>query len=331
MGDGRVEAERVTHRASLSGRPSPQPRHVPGTAREGVASPGSHQPCEVLACLRTDVPGSVPDSPSAPDPVRPRPGRRARPPRRVPRGADPDARPHRRRLDSSAAGDWVSQRVPRVGDLRADEGARRRPRPCRCSSAGSTTTRATPTRTASGSTSAAGTSPTRPATRWSWTGGPGSACAFYRASKAEPMGVELRRRFGFQHGEMTAYEDEDARSRAAAGRGALARSSRRRSSGRASARCATSSPPSSPSRTSSSAPTSTSRSACRAPRAPARPRSACTARRSCSTPTATSSPGRASWWSGPTRPSCATSATCCPRSARSTPSRPRSRSWSARP
>ncbi|QWZ10756.1 AAA family ATPase [Nocardioides panacis] len=32
--------------------------------------------------------------------------------------------------------------------------------------------------------------------------------AFYRASKAEPMGVVLRRRFGFQHGEMTAYEDE---------------------------------------------------------------------------------------------------------------------------
>jgi DNA helicase IV len=33
--------------------------------------------------------------------------------------------------------------------------------------------------------------------------------AFYRASKAEPMGVERRRRFGFQHGEMTAYEDEE--------------------------------------------------------------------------------------------------------------------------
>ncbi len=31
---------------------------------------------------------------------------------------------------------------------------------------------------------------------------------FYRASKAEPMGVGLRRRFGFQHGEMTAFEDE---------------------------------------------------------------------------------------------------------------------------
>jgi DNA helicase IV len=32
--------------------------------------------------------------------------------------------------------------------------------------------------------------------------------AFYRASKTRPMGVELRRRFGFQHGELTAYEDE---------------------------------------------------------------------------------------------------------------------------
>ncbi len=33
--------------------------------------------------------------------------------------------------------------------------------------------------------------------------------AFYRASRVEPMGVELRRRFGFQHGELTAYEDEE--------------------------------------------------------------------------------------------------------------------------
>ncbi|HSE71668.1 MAG TPA: AAA family ATPase [Nocardioidaceae bacterium] len=32
--------------------------------------------------------------------------------------------------------------------------------------------------------------------------------AFYRASKVEPMGVELRRRFGFSHGELTAFEDE---------------------------------------------------------------------------------------------------------------------------
>ncbi|WP_405061971.1 AAA family ATPase [Kribbella sp. NBC_01505] len=32
---------------------------------------------------------------------------------------------------------------------------------------------------------------------------------FYRASRTEPMGVGARRRFGFTHGEMTAFEDED--------------------------------------------------------------------------------------------------------------------------
>lgn len=32
---------------------------------------------------------------------------------------------------------------------------------------------------------------------------------FYRASTADPMGLRLRRRFGFHHGEVTAYEDED--------------------------------------------------------------------------------------------------------------------------
>jgi hypothetical protein len=32
---------------------------------------------------------------------------------------------------------------------------------------------------------------------------------FYRASPAEPMGLALRRRFGFAGGELTAYEDED--------------------------------------------------------------------------------------------------------------------------
>jgi DNA helicase IV len=31
---------------------------------------------------------------------------------------------------------------------------------------------------------------------------------FYRASRGEPLGVRLRRRFGFQHGALTAYEDE---------------------------------------------------------------------------------------------------------------------------
>jgi DNA helicase IV len=32
---------------------------------------------------------------------------------------------------------------------------------------------------------------------------------FYRARPGEPMGVSLRRRFGFAHGQLTAYEDED--------------------------------------------------------------------------------------------------------------------------
>lgn len=32
---------------------------------------------------------------------------------------------------------------------------------------------------------------------------------FYRASRAEPMGIDRRRRYGFQHGRLTAFEDED--------------------------------------------------------------------------------------------------------------------------
>jgi DNA helicase IV len=32
---------------------------------------------------------------------------------------------------------------------------------------------------------------------------------FYRATRIEPMGVDRRRRFGFQHGTLTSYEDED--------------------------------------------------------------------------------------------------------------------------
>ncbi|GAA0604388.1 AAA family ATPase [Kribbella sandramycini] len=39
---------------------------------------------------------------------------------------------------------------------------------------------------------------------------------FYRASKTEPMGIGSRRRFGFTHGEMTAFEDEDLTSTAPA-------------------------------------------------------------------------------------------------------------------
>ncbi|HET7173229.1 MAG TPA: ATP-binding domain-containing protein [Nocardioidaceae bacterium] len=44
--------------------------------------------------------------------------------------------------------------------------------------------------------------------------------AFYRATAAEPMGVRQRRRFGFQHGALSAYEDEDLKRGAMAARGA---------------------------------------------------------------------------------------------------------------
>ena len=98
----------------------------------------------------------------------------------------------------------------------------------------------------------------------------------------------------------------------------------RRSSARASGRCATSSPPSSPTRTSSCAPTSTPRCASRARRAPARPRSGCTAPPTCSTPIPTGCAAPACWSSGRTTRSCTTSRRCCRRSARAASPRARS-------
>ena len=56
-------------------------------------------------------------------------------------------------------------------------------------------------RTANRSTSAGGTCMTRPATRSSSTGAPGLR-PFYRASRAHPMGLALRRRFGFSGGDL---------------------------------------------------------------------------------------------------------------------------------
>lgn len=41
----------------------------------------------------------------------------------------------------------------------------------------------------------------------------GMSTAFYRASRAEPMDVVLRRRFGLDHGRITAYEDEHLQDR----------------------------------------------------------------------------------------------------------------------
>jgi len=42
--------------------------------------------------------------------------------------------------------------------------------------------------------------------------------AFYRATRTEPMGVKLRRRFGFERGAITAYEDEHLQDRTEAER-----------------------------------------------------------------------------------------------------------------
>ncbi len=52
---------------------------------------------------------------------------------------------------------------------------------------------------------------------------------FYRASQAEPMGLLLRRRFGFSGGELTAYEDERF-ARLVAGTGATERSGEKKPS-----------------------------------------------------------------------------------------------------
>ena len=72
---------------------------------------------------------------------------------------------------------------------------------------------------------------------------------------AEPMGVRAAPPVRLRPRRLTAYEDEHLRRPAEAATSRAARSSPARSSGRGSARCATSSPPSSRSRTRSSAPT----------------------------------------------------------------------------
>ena len=96
----------------------------------------------------------------------------------------------------------------------------------------------------------------RTATRWSSTGGPTSRRAFYRATRDRADG---RRRCAAGSAS-TAARSPPTRTSTCSDRGrgrrGAAASSPARSSGRASARCATSSRPSSPSRTRSSAPTS---------------------------------------------------------------------------
>src|SRR6266545_3227176 len=76
---------------------------------------------------------------------------------------------------------------------------------------------------------------------------------------------------------------------------------------------ATSSPPSRRSRTASSARTFAASWWWRVARARARPPWRCTGPPTCSTRTASGWPGGVCWWSGRTRPSCATSSRCCRR------------------
>ena len=129
--------------------------------------------------------------------------------------------------------------------------------------------------------------------------------AFYRATRTEPMGVMLRRRFGFERGVITAYEDEHLQDRSEAeGRSAiLAGEIERPRVGPMRDIVATIQPEQDVIVRADV----TRRSACRAPRVPGRPRSGCTGRRTCSTPTGTGCAAEGCWSSARTRLSCATS------------------------
>jgi hypothetical protein len=137
---------------------------------------------------------------------------------------------------------------------------------------------------------------------------------FYRASPADPMGLELRRRFGFSGGELTAHEDEvftgdPGTAGAAPVSRILIEEIERPRPGRRDI-------------VATIAPDQTTSSGTRLYRRPGRtetgkPRSACRSP-TCATPIRVGWPGAGSWSSGRTAPSCPTSAMCCPPSARST-------------
>ena len=122
---------------------------------------------------------------------------------------------------------------------------------------------------------------------------------FYQASAVDPQGlrapppVRLRRRRAHR------LRGRAARPPATSTTSRFLREEIERPAQRA--RCATSSPPSSPTRTTSSGRRWPSRSACRARRAPARPRSACTGPPTCSTRTAGSWPASGVLVVGPNR------------------------------
>ena len=163
---------------------------------------------------------------------------------------------------------------------------------------------------------------------------------FYRATGLDPQGLARRRHLAVRGRTVLGLEDEyfvDPDGRPAAApvrrRGGRRRRRRRRApalrragprrprraalrarAGPHRATWATSSAPSSASRTRSSARPCRASWSSRAGRARARRRWRCTAPPTCSTRTASRSSARACSWSGRTRCSCATSSRCCPRS-----------------
>ena len=168
-------------------------------------------------------------------------------------------------------------------------------------------------RRASASTSAAATSTTPTATRWSSTGARPSPSRSTGPPRRTRMDVGLRRRFGYTGGELTAYEDEHLTDPAEAAADQQAAPAGDRAAARR---------PDAGHRRDDPAGAGRDRTG-RARRlrvrpgrrpAPARPRSACTGSRICSTPTASGSPAPAPWSSGRTAPSSTTSSRCCPRS-----------------
>ena len=171
------------------------------------------------------------------------------------------------------------------------------------------------------STSAGWPSPTTTRSRSSSTGGRPIAEPFYRATGAHPMGLVRRRHFLTEGQRVVDLEDElfDAEGGEHRRWASACRARRCCSppwSGPVPAGCATSWRPSSGSRTRSSGVRCRASWSCREARAPARRRSPCTGRPTCSTPIGSPSRARACWSSARTRPSCATSSTSCRPSTR---------------
>ena len=130
------------------------------------------------------------------------PRRRAGPPRRVTRGAPPDADADRE--PDRAGGRPPRHRASQAGPAPWGRSPCRTTPPCRCSSAASTR----PDRRRSGFYIGRRHVAASRASRWWSTGAPHLARVLPRAAGATRWASRLRRRFGFARGVLTAYEDE---------------------------------------------------------------------------------------------------------------------------